>query len=168
MSINRRIHISRQARFCTQCLSPTIFINSKAEERTHRRTTCPIIETTKFMLTCLHTSCLQHSGTCTKHRDENRPRVPRTTQPRPRDLCYGYPHTAVRGRHLSFYLSLDPVLPAAPYERCVLQHSRLRNVPGCQRDCRRGARDPTRAIYPVLILLPPGILGDLSDSNSHS
>ena len=57
MSINWRIHISRQARFCTQCLSPTIFINSKAEERTHHRTMCPITEITKFMLSCLHTSC---------------------------------------------------------------------------------------------------------------
>ena len=73
MSIDWRIHISRQAIFCTQYFSPTIFVNSKVEERTHHRTECPITETTKCVLSCLNASCLQHSWTCPKHTDKNRP-----------------------------------------------------------------------------------------------
>ena len=73
MSIDWRIHISRLAKFCTQCFSPRIFVDSKAEVKAHYRTECPITQTNKHVLSCLNASCLQHSWACPKHTDENRP-----------------------------------------------------------------------------------------------
>ena len=73
MSIDWRIHISRRAKYCTQCFSPKIFVESVTERKSHYRTECPITQTNKHVLSCLNASCLQHSWTCPKHTDENRP-----------------------------------------------------------------------------------------------
>ena len=64
---------AKTAEYCLQCLSPNVRIKHKTDSNRHNQRRCAVSIKRKHKYTCLNTSCLTHSWTCTTHAEENRP-----------------------------------------------------------------------------------------------